>query len=129
NGPMTSTAISREIHVSPSTVVGILDRLEDKGWITRERGRRDRRIVYITATEEGKAQAANTPSPLQQKLAEALNALQELEQATITMSLERIVDLMESDAGVATEAPEEPASPILDVPVSGGAQPESGIAV
>jgi len=130
NGPMTSTAISREIHVSPSTVVGILDRLEDKGWITRERGRRDRRIVYITATEDGKTQAANTPSPLQQKLAEALNALPELEQATITMSLERIVDLMESDAEVVTErTQEEPASPILDVPVGDGAQPESGIAV
>ena len=37
NGPLTATAISREIHVSPSTVVGILDRLEDKGLIRRER--------------------------------------------------------------------------------------------
>ncbi|KCB40034.1 sugar-specific transcriptional regulator, TrmB family [Bordetella hinzii 5132] len=48
NGPMTATAISREIHVSPSTVVGILDRLEDKGLIRRERGREDRRIVFVT---------------------------------------------------------------------------------
>ena len=36
-GPMTATAISREVHVSASTVVGILDRLEDKGLIVRER--------------------------------------------------------------------------------------------
>lgn len=129
NGPLTATAISREIHVSPSTVVGILDRLEDKGWIRRERGREDRRIVFVTATEAGIALAHDTPSPLQQKLADSLNALPELEQATITMALERIVDLMESDIDVATEAPEEPASPILDVPVSDGAQPESGIAV
>lgn len=129
NGPLTATAISREIHVSPSTVVGILDRLEDKGWILRERGREDRRIVFITATDEGIALVRDTPSPLQQKLADSLNNLPELEQATITMSLERIVDLMESDVDVATEAPDEPASPILDVPVSGGAQPESGIVV
>lgn len=129
NGPLTATAISREIHVSPSTVVGILDRLEDKGWILRERGREDRRIVFITATEEGMALVRDTPSPLQQKLADSLNELPEIEQATITMSLERIVDLMESDVDVATEAPDEPASPILDVPVSGGAQPESGIVV
>src|SRR5690625_4472847 len=67
NGPLTATAISREIHVSPSTVVGILDRLEDKGWIKRERGRQDRRIVFITATEQSKEQAKNKPSPLQQK--------------------------------------------------------------
>lgn len=129
NGPLTATAISREIHVSPSTVVGILDRLEDKGWILRERGREDRRIVFITATEEGIALVRDTPSPLQQKLADSLNNLPEIEQATITMSLERIVDLMESDVDVVTEAPDEPASPILDVPVGGGAQPESGIVV
>src|SRR5690625_691131 len=49
-GPLTATAISRQMHESPSTVVGILDRLEDKGLIQRERGRKDRRIVYITAT-------------------------------------------------------------------------------
>lgn len=129
NGPMTSTAISREIHVSPSTVVGILDRLEDKGWVRRERGREDRRIVFVSATDAGIKLAQDTPSPLQQKLADSLNDLPELEQATITMALERIVDLMESNVDVATEAPDEPASPILDVPVSGGAQPESGIAV
>lgn len=129
NGPLTATAISREIHVSPSTVVGILDRLEDKGWIRRERGREDRRIVFVTATDAGVELARNTPSPLQQKLADSLNALPEIEQATITMALERIVDLMESDSEVVTETPDEPASPILDVPVGGGAQPESGIAV
>lgn len=54
NGPLTATAISREIHVSPSTVVGILDRLEDKGLIRRERGREDRRIVFVTATDAGR---------------------------------------------------------------------------
>ncbi|MBP6020749.1 MAG: MarR family transcriptional regulator [Burkholderiaceae bacterium] len=129
HGPLTATAISREVHVSASTVVGILDRLEDKGWVRRERGREDRRIVFVTATEAGVTLVRDTPSPLQQKLADSLNALSEIEQATITMSLERIVDLMESDSGVATEAPDEPASPILDVPVGGGIQPESGIAV
>lgn len=128
-GPLTATAISREIHVSASTVVGILDRLEDKGLIQRERGRQDRRIVFITATQAGVQLAEQTPSPLQKKLSDALNALPELEQATITMSLERIVDLMESDGvAPAEEAPGELASPILDVPVA-GALPESGLVV
>lgn len=128
NAPLTATAISREIHVSASTVVGILDRLEDKNLIVRERGRKDRRIVYITPTEQGRELANNTPSPLQQKLAESLNTLPEQERATITASLERIVDLMESDPEVATEDVEL-ASPILDVPVEQGQQPESGLVV
>lgn len=129
-GPMTATAISREIHVSPSTVVGILDRLEDKGLIRRERGREDRRIVFVSATEAGRALAIEAPSPLQKQLADALNALPELEQATITLSLERIVALMESNGHTAepAESQGDAASPILEVP-TGGAPPESGLVV
>jgi DNA-binding MarR family transcriptional regulator len=127
HGPLTATAISREIHVSASTVVGILDRLEDKGLVRRERGREDRRIVFVSATEAGAALALETPSPLQTQLAAALNALPELEQATITLSLERVVNLMES-GGAAPEVSGEPASPLLDVPLE-GALPESGLAV
>ncbi|MER1968397.1 MarR family transcriptional regulator [Castellaniella sp. GW247-6E4] len=127
HGPLTATAISREVHVSASTVVGILDRLEDKGLIVRERGREDRRIVFITATEAGHKLARDTPSPLQQKLSESLKALPELEQATITLSLERVVALMESDAGI--RQPADPQSPMLDVPVGGGVAPESGLVV
>lgn len=122
-GPMTATAISREVHVSASTVVGILDRLEDKGLITRERSRQDRRIVYITATDAGHKLAHDTPSPLQQKLAESLQVLPELEQATITLSLERIVDLIESGTNLAQSHDK---SPMLDVNVSDVA-PESGL--
>ena len=35
NGPMTATTISREVFLSPSTIVGILDRLEQKGLVNR----------------------------------------------------------------------------------------------
>ncbi|MGB3836476.1 MarR family winged helix-turn-helix transcriptional regulator [Castellaniella sp.] len=125
-GPLTATAISREVHVSASTVVGILDRLEDKGLIVRERGRADRRIVFVSATDAGRQLAHDTPSPLQQKLAESLNALPELEQATITLSLERVVDLIE--AGTDLIPASEAQSPMLDVPVTGVA-PESGLVV
>jgi DNA-binding MarR family transcriptional regulator len=129
HGSLTATAISREIHVSPSTVVGILDRLEDKGLIRRERGREDRRIVFVTATQAGAELAEATPSPLQKKLADALNDLPEIERATMTMSLERIVNLIEATKVVEPELIAEKASPILDVPISHGEAPESGIVV
>ena len=105
HGPATATALSREVHLSPSTLVGILDRLEEKGLIRRERMREDRRQVQVSATPEGVELARSAPSPLQQGLADALNRLPELEQATIALSLERIVSLMEVE--------ELEASPIL----------------
>jgi DNA-binding MarR family transcriptional regulator len=97
-GPLTATAISREVHLSPSTVVGILDRLEEKGWVARVRDSEDRRVVQVSATSAGIALSRQAPSPLQKTLANALNALPELEQATIALSLERIVALMEAQA-------------------------------
>ena len=128
NGPLTATAISREVHVSASTVVGILDRLEDKGLVRRERGREDRRIVFVSATEAGIALAKGTPSPLQKKLADALNELPELEQATITLSLERIVDLMEKRGPAGTAPATTESSPMLEVPPS-DLPAESGLVV
>ncbi len=94
-GPISATAIGREIRLSPSTLVGVLDRLEAKGLVTRERDPKDRRLQLIRATDQGVVRAGNAPSPLQQSLRDAVNAMPELEQATIALSLERIAELLE----------------------------------
>jgi DNA-binding MarR family transcriptional regulator len=105
HGPMTIADISKEVHLSPSTLVGIIDRLEAKKLVIRERATVDRRKVMINATEQGKSFASEAPSPLQETLAQALADLNDLEQSTIALSLERIVELM--------EAKELDAAPIL----------------
>lgn len=124
-GPLTATAISREIHVSPSTIVGVLDRLEDKGLVLRERSKEDRRIVFVSATESGRELAKNTPSPLQQKLSEALKQLPESEQLQITLSLERVMALIDADAELEAD---QSKSSLLDIP-AGTVPPESGLVV
>jgi DNA-binding MarR family transcriptional regulator len=96
HGPVTVKKIAENVFLSPSTVVGILDRLESKGWILRLRDARDRRVVNVTATTTGTRLVDMAPSPLQEGLARALNDLAEIERATIALSLQRIVDLMEA---------------------------------
>lgn len=96
SGSSTASGIAKQIHLSNSTVVGILDRLESKDLIIRERSTQDRRLVHVRATESGVALARSAPSPLQDVFAQALHRLPESEQNTIAMSLERIVDLMEA---------------------------------
>ena len=93
--PVTGSAIARHVHLSPSTVIGILDRLEAKGLIRRERDLKDRRLVQVSLTEQGKALVVSAPSPLQDTLAEAMNDLPEAELARIAESLDRIVEMME----------------------------------
>ncbi|MHB1392855.1 MAG: MarR family winged helix-turn-helix transcriptional regulator [Clostridia bacterium] len=46
--------ISRQMDISPSTLIGVLDELESKGLIMRIRQKDDKRVVLVTATDKGK---------------------------------------------------------------------------
>ncbi len=94
-GAITLRDLAAEVYLTPSTLVGIVDRLEAKGLIRRKRDAEDRRKVFLHATAAGRALLRDTPSPLQDRLAAALRDLPELERSTLALSLERLVDLME----------------------------------
>jgi DNA-binding MarR family transcriptional regulator len=95
DGPLSVSAIAKRVFLSTSTVVGILDRLEQRSLVRRTRDQRDRRLVNVSAMQKGIELVENAPTPLQDGLAVGLKKLTELEQATISLSLERIVELME----------------------------------
>lgn len=108
SGPQRLTYLAREMHLTPSTVVGVLDRLEAKGLITRARGTTaDRRVVQIALSPRGEAFIAKAPSALQSTLSDALKKLPDTQQAVIAQSLEKIVTMMEAQ-------PETGLPPLLD---------------
>ena len=109
--PLTATKISEYIHVSASTVIGILDRLEEKGFIQRIRSKSDRRLVDVTITEKGLKAAKEAPPPLQDVLATSVRELPEIEQVAISLSLKKIVDLLKGMRVIA--APQ--LSPMLEI--------------
>ncbi|SDJ76793.1 MarR family winged helix-turn-helix transcriptional regulator [Sediminibacillus albus] len=47
--------ISRKMNLANSTISGVLDRLEQQGYIQRKRDDKDKRIVYILLTEKAEA--------------------------------------------------------------------------
>ncbi|NIV29933.1 MAG: MarR family transcriptional regulator [Anaerolineae bacterium] len=96
SGALTTTGLAQRVYLSPSTIVGIVDRLEEKSLVSRQRSRKDRRQVEICITDKGRDLAHNAPSPLHDSLAQALKELPELEQVSITLALEKVVDLMEA---------------------------------
>lgn len=96
NGPITSGKIARKNYLSPSTVVGIIDRLEKKKLVVRNRDSRDRRQVFVHITPEGEKLVKETPSLMQDTLAKAIIELPELEQVSITAALEKLTELMEA---------------------------------
>ncbi len=96
HGELTTTTLANTLYLSPSTVVGIVDRLEEKGLVSRRRSNQDRRQVQIAITAAGRELTSSTPSPLQETLVESLRALPESEQIAITQALEKVVDLMQA---------------------------------
>jgi DNA-binding MarR family transcriptional regulator len=106
NQRLTVAQLAQKVHLSPSTIVGIIDRLEEKQLVLRERDKQDRRKVHLSISDAGKQFIEDAPSPLQDTLASSLSNLSELEQSTISLALERVVELM--------EATDINASPILE---------------
>lgn len=95
-GAPTAREIADEIQLSASTLVGILDRLEAKGLVVRERDAEDRRRVHVTSTPAGKRLVRQGPSRLDRALRRAFVGLPEGEQESIARALEQVVDLVES---------------------------------
>ena len=57
-GPLSPSELARHAGLHPATVTGILDRLEQGGWIARERDRSDRRAVLVQAVRGRVAEVA-----------------------------------------------------------------------
>jgi DNA-binding MarR family transcriptional regulator len=95
-GRMTQAELSRDIRLSASTLVGVIDRLEAKGLATRQRDPEDRRRIYIVPTAAGLAIQRTAPEPLQLQLERGLDGLSESERQTIAASLDRLVHLLEA---------------------------------
>ena len=55
NEPKNMSTIAREISVTVGTLTIAMNRLVKKGYVLRERGKEDRRVVYISLTERGRA--------------------------------------------------------------------------
>ncbi|MBC8423290.1 MarR family transcriptional regulator [bacterium] len=115
DGPVTTSALAKLVNLANSTVVGILDRLEAKIWIARERSTKDRRVVLVYITDEGRDLLSRAPSPLQDRLAQGLSVLPEKEQIIMAQSVERIVELLEvEDFGAAPLLETQPIETSLD---------------
>jgi DNA-binding MarR family transcriptional regulator len=94
HGAMTLAVLASHLHISSSTMVGIVDRLEKKQFVTRTRDNVDRRSVFIDVTEEGRNFIISAPHLLHNKLHDSLQKLSEIERIQIANSLDRLILLM-----------------------------------
>lgn len=93
----SASAISQRLHLSRSTVTGVLDRLQSRGLIRRNRNDRDRRGNVIELTPRGKDLLASAPPLLQDQFRHKLAELEVWEQTSILASLQRLASMMDAE--------------------------------
>jgi DNA-binding MarR family transcriptional regulator len=99
--------LADEVSLSQATVTSILDRLEKKEYIERERSTVDKRKVHVHLTELGIEILRDAPTPLQEHFSKQFNDLQEWEQTMMLASLQRVAYMMDAE--------HIDAAPVLDV--------------
>lgn len=97
-GSLTTGTLALAVALSPATLTGILDRLEMRGLVSRERRPEDKRRVVVSLTAHGRQMAQELPSPIQERFGAKLASLPAEEQAAIRRALANVASMMEEDS-------------------------------
>ena len=104
---LTVGEVAQRVSLSQATVTTIIDRLEKRALVKRERGSSDKRKVYVYLTDTANAVLLNAPKPLQESFVQQFQDLHDWEQTMILSALERVAYMM--------DAQHIDASPVLDI--------------
>ncbi len=90
---ITTGTLAKNINLSQATVTLILDKLENRGYMQRDRSKVDKRKVYVTLTESGKVITQSYPPLLPIEFTAKFCQLAGWEQTLLLSSLQHIADL------------------------------------
>lgn len=96
-GPLSLKGLSGRMHLDPSTVTGVVDRLARRGLVSREPDPSDRRRVILSLTPEGQATVKAAPHPAQGQLIHALRVMSAAQVEQLSQNLRLLVEVMEAD--------------------------------
>ncbi|MDF1818395.1 MAG: MarR family transcriptional regulator [Immundisolibacteraceae bacterium] len=104
---VTIGELANEVSLSQATVTTILDRLEKRELVYRERSTKDKRKVHAHLTEAGVNILKDAPVPLQEHFTDQFINLEQWEQTMIIAALQRVAHMM--------DAQRIDAAPVLDI--------------
>jgi len=94
SGSLTIGMLAREMNLAQATVTSIIDRLERKGLVRRERSHIDKRKVLACPTETGLELLKSAPATLQDTFIREFEDMHDWEQSMIVASLERVSHIL-----------------------------------
>jgi len=96
DGRLSAGDLAGRVSLSQGTVTDILNRLEQRGLVTRVRSESDRRRVMVELSQTGKDCLASSPPMLQERFANRFEELNDWEQSMLLASLQRIATMMDA---------------------------------
>ncbi len=92
-GRLTASALSRRVSLTPATLSGLLDRLEERGLLERQRDVQDRRRQWLLISGTGRELLRQAPPLLPPEFCARFAALAEWEKHSIAAALLRAAEL------------------------------------
>ena len=94
SSPIRVSILAGKMYLHPATVVGILNRLEERDLIKRIRTTDDRRAVHVTLTDKGNDIVSRSPEVAQGMLVAGLETLTVKKLYGIHDGLEQLVEIL-----------------------------------
>lgn len=113
-GEVSTSAISRDVSMSPPTVVAVLDKLEAKGMVVRYRSAVDRRVVHTRLTGPGRQALSSAPGLLGDGFMSNFAQMPQDDRVAMATAVDRLATMMGLLPDLATaeaEAAHSPSAP------------------
>ncbi len=92
SGRLPFSEIGVKMMVTVSNLTGIVDRLEEKGLVVRERDSHDRRVVHVRLTDKGKKLYRVSVAAFEESVSEFFSALDKSEQKDLSTLLRKLLN-------------------------------------
>ena len=90
-GPLRMSNISCQLGVGMPAVTSLVGKLEEKGLVSREHNTEDRRVVFCSATQQGKAEVERFWRVRREQITRIIGSLSEEEGKLVAQAMELIL--------------------------------------
>jgi len=90
SGPLPISKVGKQLYISKPNMTPLIDKLVEDGFVIRSRDEKDRRIVNVRITKEGKKFLWDARGVVEENIKENLKNLDENDLNTMNDSLENI---------------------------------------
>lgn len=90
----TAGSIASRMGITQATTTALIHKLEGQGMVTRRKGEADRRQVWLSLTDKGRAILEISPDGAHARFHDAFSQLPEWEQLMLISALERVAAML-----------------------------------